>query len=297
MTIQEAISDLQAALTPIYGEGESRSINRYIFEDFFNVKPHNPSQEEIFKNFLLEDYFTLKKRLLAGEPVQYVIGFAWFYGLKFKVNNSVLIPRPETEELVEWILESMDKGQRTMDSGQWTMDSGQRTMDNEQWTMDSGQWTADKTPDSKLITHNAVLDIGTGSGCIPVTLKIKNPSLDVTAVDISESALITASRNAYRHNAVVDFKRIDILNETDWAQLGDFQVIVSNPPYIPHIEKTLMHDNVLKHEPHLALFVDNENPLIFYDNIADFALKHLKKQRNTEGGYLFFECKIGRAHV
>jgi release factor glutamine methyltransferase len=262
MTIQEAINDLRDTLTPQYGAGETQSIIRYVFEDFFNIKPNNPSQEEIFKNFLLEDYLTLKKRLKNGEPVQYVVGFAWFYGLKLKVNNSVLIPRPETEELVEWILSTMDNGQRAMGNN-----------------------------------PNTILDIGTGSGCIPVTLKVKNPTLDITAVDISESALITASRNAYRHNALIDFKRIDILNEMDWAQLPDFQVIVSNPPYIPHSEKALMHDNVLSHEPHLALFVENHNSLVFYEKIADFALKHLKKGQNilsneaaTEGGYLFFEC-------
>ncbi len=275
MTIQEAISDLRDALTPLYGARETRSIIRYVFEDFFNVKANNPSQEEIFKNFLLQDYFSLKERLLAGEPVQYVVGFAWFYGLKFKVNNSVLIPRPETEELVEWILQ--------MGNGQSVMGNGQSIMGNEN--------------DTLPITHHPlpikILDIGTGSGCIPVTLKVKNPNLAITAVDVSESALITASRNAYRHNAEIDFKRIDILNEKEWAQLPHFQVIVSNPPYIPHVEKALMHDNVLKHEPHLALFVDNENPLIFYEKIADFAQKHLNTvQRDSygEGGYLFFEC-------
>ena len=249
MTIQEAINDLQDALTSLYGAGEARSMVRYVFEDYFSIKPHIESQEDIFKNFLLGDYFTLKNRLLAGEPVQYVVGFAWFYGLKFKINNSVLIPRPETEELVEWILETVGRQ-----------------------------------------NNLSILDIGTGSGCIPVTLKVKNPHLMVSAVDISESALITASRNAYRHNADIDFKRIDILNQTDWSQLTDFQVIVSNPPYIPHIEKTFMSDNVLKYEPHLALFVENNNALIFYETIADFALKHLKNEQNTEGGYLFFEC-------
>jgi release factor glutamine methyltransferase len=272
MTIQEAINDLRDALTPQYGAGETRSIIRYVFEDFFNVKPHNPSQEEIFKSFLFEDYLTLKKRLLEGEPVQYVVGFAWFYGLKLKINNSVLIPRPETEELVEWIL----------------------NMSNEQWVMGNAARPLPISHHLLPITNHPlpmkILDIGTGSGCIPVTLKVKNPTLDITAVDISESALITASRNAYRHNALIDFKRIDILNEMDWAQLPDFQVIVSNPPYIPHFEKALMHNNVLDHEPHLALFVNNENPLIFYEKIADFALKHLKKDENNEGGYLFFEC-------
>jgi release factor glutamine methyltransferase len=253
-TIQKAINDLQDVLTPQYGAGETRSIVKYVFDDFFNIKSNNPSHEEIFKNFLFEDYLTLKKRLQNGEPVQYVVGFAWFYGLKLKVNNSVLIPRPETEELVEWIL----------------------NMSNEQWVMGN----------QVRPLPIKILDIGTGSGCIPVTLKVKNPSLDITAVDISESALITASRNAYRHNALIDFKRIDILNEMDWAQLPDFQVIVSNPPYIPHSEKALMHSNVLEHEPHLALFVENHNPLVFYEKIADFALKH----HTTEGGYLFFEC-------
>jgi release factor glutamine methyltransferase len=265
MTIQEAITDLKNALTPLHGDGETRAMTRYVFEDFFNLKPNNPSQEEIFKSFLLEDYFTLKKRLLAGEPVQYVVGFAWFYGLKFKVNNSVLIPRPETEELVEWILQIC----------------------NEKWVM------SNETGQLPIINHPLpikILDIGTGSGCIPVTLKVKNPNLEVMAVDVSESALITASRNAYRQNALIDFKRIDILNETDWVQLPDFQIIVSNPPYIPQSEKALMHDNVLQHEPHLALFVENDNALIFYEKIADFALKHLKKGQNTEGGYLFFEC-------
>jgi release factor glutamine methyltransferase len=265
MTIQEAITDLKNALTPLYGEGETRAMTRYVFEDFFNLKPNNPSQEEIFKNFLLEDYFTLKNRLLAGEPVQYVVGFDWFYGLKFKVNNSVLIPRPETEELVEWILQIC----------------------NEKWVMGNELKSLPTTHHPLPIK---ILDIGTGSGCIPVTLKVKNPNLEVTALDVSESALITASRNAYRHNALIDFKRIDILNETEWAQLSDFQIIVSNPPYIPHSEKVLMHDNVLQHEPHLALFVENDNALIFYEKIADFALKHLKKGLDTEGGYLFFEC-------
>jgi release factor glutamine methyltransferase len=119
-------------------------------------------------------------------------------------------------------------------------------------------------------------------------LKVKNPALQVSAVDISEGALITASRNAFKHTADIDFKRLDILNENDWAQLGEFDIIVSNPPYIPHAEKTLMERNVLAFEPELALFVEDTNALIFYEKIALFAQKHL----NTEGGMsaLFFEC-------
>lgn len=253
MTIQQAQHDLITTLTPQYGEGEARSMARIVFEDYFNIKPNNENDENVFQSFLMSEYEAMKNRLLNGEPVQYVVGFAWFYGLKFKVNNSVLIPRPETEELVEWVLETAKTFQ-------------------------------------KANKNVKILDIGTGSACIPVTLKVKNPQLDVSAVDVSESALITGSRNAYRHNAEIDFKKVDILNENEWAALGYFDIIVSNPPYIPHAEKALMETNVLDYEPHLALFVEDENALIFYEKIADFALKHL----NTEG-LLFYECNTFNA--
>ena len=271
MTIKEAKSDFIKTLTPQYGEGEARAMSRYVFEDYFGSK----NDTETFHDFLIEDFEKIKQRLLNGEPVQYVVGFAWFYGLKFKVNPNVLIPRPETEELVEWILETINSHQSSVTSHQLQIVDSQL-----------------KTHNSKLIT---VLDIGTGSGCIPITLKVKNPALSVSAVDISEGALITASRNAYRMNADVDFKRIDILNENDWTQLADFQIIVSNPPYIPTKEKALMENNVLDYEPHLALFVDNDNALIFYEKIADFALKHLYTvdEGNPDAvgkGVLFYEC-------
>lgn len=264
MTIKEAKSDFLKTLTPQYGEGEARAMSRYVFEDYFGSK----NDAETFHDFLIEDFEKIKQRLLDGEPVQYVVGFAWFYGLKFKVNPNVLIPRPETEELVEWILETVNSYQLTVNGQQF------------------------RGSESKLIT---LLDIGTGSGCIPITLKVKNEDLKVSAVDISEGALITASRNAYRMNADVDFKRIDILNENDWSQLADFQIIVSNPPYIPTKEKALMENNVLDFEPHLALFVDNDDALIFYEKIADFALKHLYTvdEGNPDAvgkGGLFFEC-------
>ncbi len=263
MTIKEAKSNFITTLTPHYGEGEARAMSRYVFEDYFGSK----NDEETFLDFLIEDFEKIKQRLLEGEPVQYVVGFAWFYGLKFKVNANVLIPRPETEELVEWILETVSNQQSAV----------------------SNQWTIADSHNLKLIIHNSklitLLDIGTGSGCIPITLKVKNPNWAVSTLDISEGALITASRNAVRLNADVDFKRIDILNENDWTQLPYFHIIVSNPPYIPTKEKALMANNVLDYEPHLALFVDNDNALIFYEKIADFALLHL----HTEGS-LFFEC-------
>lgn len=253
MTIQQARHDLITVLTPQYGEGEARSMTRIVFDDYFNIKSDNENDENVFQSFLKSEYEAMKTRLLRGEPVQYVVGFAWFYGLKFKVNNSVLISRPETEELVEWVLETAKQRQKTH---------------------------------QKV----SILDIGTGSACIPVTLKVKNPKLELSAVDVSESALITGSRNAYRHGAEVDFKKMDILETDSWSELGNFDMIVSNPPYIPHAEKDLMETNVLDYEPHLALFVDDDNALIFYEKIAYFAQKHL----NTEG-VLFFESNAFNA--
>ena len=142
-----------------------------------------------------------------------------------------------------------------------------------------------------------IIDIGTGSGCIPITLKIKNPTLEVSAIDVSESALITASRNASRHSVEIDFKRIDILNENDWIPLSHFNIIISNPPYIPQAEKALMQDNVLSHEPHLALFVEDTNPLIFYEKIADFAIKNAFFNLSSKvKRLLFFECNEFNAH-
>ncbi len=247
MSIQEATQYLVQKLTPQYGDREAASIARWLFDDYFNVKPNNPNDELLFENLLQNDFNSITLRLINGEPIQYITGFAWFYGLKLKVNPTVLIPRPETEELVEWVLQTVGKRKNVQ-----------------------------------------ILDIGTGSGCIPVTLKVKNSSLDVSAVDISEGALITASRNAFRHNVDIDFKRLDILNETDWPQLKQFDIIVSNPPYIPYLEKTLMERNVLAFEPELALFVEDDNALIFYKRIAEMAQKHLF----TEGSFsaLFFEC-------
>ncbi len=247
MTITAAITDLTNALTPQYGEREAASICRWLFDDYFTIKARKPNDESMFEAFLHTDFLSIKERLLKGEPIQYITGFAWFYGLKFKVNPNVLIPRPETEELVEWVLQTVGKRQNVR-----------------------------------------ILDIGTGSGCIPVTLKIKNPSLNVSAVDVSEGALITASRNAYRNNCDVEFKKLDILEEKTWSELGQFDIIVSNPPYIPTKEKALMAQNVLAFEPELALFVEDDNALIFYEKIAEFAKKHVY----TEGGLnnLFFEC-------
>ena len=183
------------------------------------------------------------QRLLQHEPLQYILEKAWFYDLELKVNSNVLIPRPETEELVTWVIENQTK------------------------------------------TGTKILDIGTGSGCIPLTIAKHLPLSKVSALDINPMALKVAIENGQQLNLEVDFLEMNILDEQQWPALGKFDSIVSNPPYIPFEEKSKMHANVLNFEPHLALFVENSNALIFYDKIAAFALMHLE-----EKGQLFFEC-------
>lgn len=188
--------------------------------------------------------------LNSGMPVQYVLGETEFYGLKFNVNPSVLIPRPETEELVDWVLNE-HKGSRQLAN---------------------------------------ILDIGTGSGCIAISLKKHLQQAKVFAMDISKKALETAKDNAVLNAVEVDFITDDILGPLN-VDYPKFHIIVSNPPYITEDEKLEMHQNVLAHEPHTALFVSNEEPLVFYEAIADFAKLHLDK-----GGCLFFEINEYLGH-
>jgi release factor glutamine methyltransferase len=172
--------------------------------------------------------------LLNHKPIQYVTGTAYFYDLELEVDPSVLIPRPETEELVKWITDDHGKEQELK-----------------------------------------VLDIGTGSGCIILVLNrlLKKPV--GTATDISEKALAIASRNALKYGIRVDFRKMDILDETTWNELGKFDIIVSNPPYVREMEKKEMQANVLEYEPPEALFVPDDDPLLFYRAIARFSKQHL----------------------
>jgi release factor glutamine methyltransferase len=177
-------------------------------------------------------------QLLRGIPAQYVLGHTIFYGYAFNTDPRALIPRPETEELVRTALELYP---------------------------DNG----------KPIT---VLDIGTGTGCIPVTLKLQRPLWQITSVDISADALALAAENATRHKTAIQFLQLDFLDPTDRARLGQYDLIISNPPYIPEREKKLMSSAVLDHEPSIALFVNDEDPLIFYRTIADFAQAHTRAE-------------------
>lgn len=184
--------------------------------------------------------------LKTGKPIQYILGEAYFFGLTFKVNESVLIPRPETEELVDWILSA--------------------------------------SSNQHLSKEINVLDIGTGSGCIAIALQKNMPNAAVFGLDIAEDTLQTASQNALINQADVLFTKDDIIQSQNKKHDRKYSVIVSNPPYIKEDEMPQMHQNVLAHEPHLALFVSNENPLLFYEAICNFALLNLK-----ENGLLFFE--------
>jgi release factor glutamine methyltransferase len=190
----------------------------------------------------LARYNSALNELKTGKPVQYVLGETVFYGLPFKVSPAVLIPRPETEELVEWVLETV---------------------------------AAADLPGLQI------LDVGTGSGCIAVALKKNLVVARVFALDVSKESLLIALANAALNEADINFIEADI---RVYSSAEKFDIIVSNPPYITMDEKQMMHENVLAHEPHLALFVSNEDPLVFYKAIADFALLNLRS-----GGLLFFE--------
>ncbi|MFT6333585.1 MAG: release factor glutamine methyltransferase [Saprospiraceae bacterium] len=201
---------------------------------------------------MLEDaserkWSSIAERLIKQEPIQYITRLAPFYGYFFEVNSSVLIPRPETEELVYLINDYVKK---------------------------------------EGLKKPRILDIGSGSGCIPITLNLLNLDAEIFSVDVSEEAIEVARSNNSKLGSNVTFEKVDILDESEWSKLsGEFDIIVSNPPYIPNNEKSLMSANVLDHEPQLALFVKDDNPLIFYNKIHDFAARFLK-----EDGAIFLEC-------
>ncbi|MDX1943399.1 MAG: peptide chain release factor N(5)-glutamine methyltransferase [Saprospiraceae bacterium] len=245
MSIAKAFQSFIKNLSRVNDPGEARSIARIVFEDALHIYDFQSAKHLATSQQNLLD--SIQARLLQHEPVQYILGQADFFGLKFKVSPAVLIPRQETEELVAWILETIKT------------DFPSQTL--------------------------RILDIGTGSGCIPIALKKKMPHLELLAIDISPEAIEIAKENVQLNAVEVRFSQIDILDTNQWSKLEQYDVIVSNPPYIPFHESTLMLTNVKDFEPKLALFVSDENPLIFYEIIADFAKEHLNKN-----GYLFFEC-------
>lgn len=237
-----SLQDIGKKLSPVYSGGELRAVSRVLVEDLLGLRMTDflVSGGVEFSAAMQETLDKAIERLLAGEPVQHVIGYAWFCGNRFFVNSNVLVPRPETAELVEMI-----------------------TRENHGMSL-------------------RLLDIGTGSGCIAVSLARQNPEWQVDAWDISPEAVGTALQNATENRVNVDVRCVDLFA----AELprGSYDIIVSNPPYITPSEKADMEKLVLEHEPHLALFVPEDNPLLFYTRIAVKGQEWL-----AEGGKLYFE--------
>ena len=241
---KEEFEQIVSKLCSIYQIQEAKNITSLLFEEITGHAQSrifilNPAVSEKQLDQIEKDV----KRLLNHEPIQYVLNKAWFYGREFYVDNSVLIPRPETEELVAWVLQQTQYRELN------------------------------------------ILDIGTGSGCIPITLACEAPHSHVSAIDISSEAIQVAKSNAQNLSGDVVFYETDILKWEDTkVDFPKWDIIISNPPYVCNSEAELMRKNVIEFEPHSALFVENNDPLLFYDRISDFAVQFL----NTSG-YLFFE--------
>jgi release factor glutamine methyltransferase len=254
MNFSAALQHVSTRLRTIYEEGEASSIASWVVESITGVS----RQQSMVANSVMltpaqeNKLHQVVEWLLLHEPIQYVLNEAWFCGNKLYVDERVLIPRPETEELVEWISNDY-------------------------------KFTA---------TNITILDIGTGSGCIPISLKKRLPNASVWGADISEAALEVAKRNAASIGTDIVFHQLDILNKDDWASLPLFDIIVSNPPYIPEKDKAQMQANVLQYEPAIALFVPDNDALLFYQAIARFA-----KEKLTSGGFLYVEIHedLGKA--
>ncbi|MBK8601088.1 MAG: peptide chain release factor N(5)-glutamine methyltransferase [Flavobacterium sp.] len=245
MRVKDYRSIFIETLLPVYDAVEAESFFYLILEHKLKMRridlalqPDSDLAEE-----QIVEWNSILKELLDEVPIQYLLGATSFYGLDFEVNAIVLIPRPETEELVDWILSDYKK---------------------------------------EPIEDCKILDIGTGSGCIAIALAKNISQSETTAIDVSQEALELAQTNAQTNDVVVTFLCQNIL-ETEDLQ-GQFDVIVSNPPYVRTLEKAEIKKNVLEHEPHLALFVDDNDALLFYRKIAALAQKNLK-----ENGKLYFE--------
>ncbi|MEK0422745.1 MAG: peptide chain release factor N(5)-glutamine methyltransferase [Bacteroidota bacterium] len=244
MSLQELKQECKAALSNQYESIELNSLMAILFEHItgWDQLKQVLNKETELSQEKIKEFHEALNLLREGMPIQYIIGKAWFMGNEFIVNENVLIPRPETEELVEWIIEYATIINKPLQ----------------------------------------ILDIGTGSGCIPIALKLALPHCMLAGLDISEKALLTAKQNADTLKTKISWIQEDILNTT--YLLNQFDVIVSNPPYIPFKENINMQAQVKNFEPNIALFVKDEDPLIFYRTIA-----RLGKQYLQPNGQLFFE--------
>lgn len=260
MDWMDAQKELSSSLVPMYGEREAAVIADWVMESLSGKKKLDrmvmrgvdiPVRE-------LEVYQRYRSELLAHRPVQYVLGESWFAGMRFFVDERVLIPRPETEELVDWVVESV-----------------------------SGVGIEGRPAEGGSV--GSVLDVGTGSGCIAVTLARRLAGVSVFACDVSVGALAVAQENAERLGAPVGFLQLDFLDRGSWNRLPPVRWVVSNPPYIAAAERKEMARHVVDYEPSTALFVPDTDDLVFYRALGEFA-----RERIAAGGGLFVEIHENR---
>ena len=234
------------ALSKNYEQREVEGIFFLIIDELYQLSRiiFQSIKGDLIEKDKITEFASIILELMSNKPIQHVLGYGYFFERKFKVSPDVLIPRQETEELVDLIIRMHKK------------------------------------------ENINILDIGTGTGCIPITLKLENPDFNMKSIDISINALKVAQENAKELNAKVEFQELDILNEDNWGGISNnsLDIIVSNPPYVRELEKTQMHNNVLNFDPELALFVDDDNALIFYEKITKMAYDKLKPN-----GFLYFE--------
>ena len=249
MTLSEFRSALKDTLQDFYSNSELDQLAKSLLMSRVNLNStaYLLASEAEVSDEVLEQLRSDVQRLSMHEPLQYVLGNTSFYGLQIQCNPAALIPRPETEELVDWVLSEVQ------------------------------------------LPSCALIDLGTGTGCIPLAVKAKRPSWQVSAIDVSEEALALARTNALRLALDVYFEAADLLKDFSDLTIKDkFNVVISNPPYIPNADAMSMLPNVLNHEPHLALFVPDSDPLLFYRRIVAFSEQYLEKE-----GYVFVEIHEG----
>ncbi len=253
LTYSQAFYQLKEQLQVLYDANEAAAICHLFLEYVTGIgKMERLDKKDTELTEQQQQLYDRKTNdLRKGRPIQYVTNSAWFLGKEFYVDESVLIPRPETEELVHWIVTQI--------------------------------------PNSKFQIPK-ILDIGTGSGCIPISLKLAIPGAEITSCDISNEALNVAKTNANKLNATINFLKLDFLDTARHNNLGMYDVIVSNPPYIPAEEKERLHSNVKDYEPAVALFVPDNDALVFYRAIALFGKGHL-----NSNGYIY--CELDAAHA
>ena len=274
MLIREYRAKFLEELIPFFDEKEIESFFYIILDAFHQLKRVDLVLDRTLELDTIPflQWEKVLSELKTQKPIQYILGETQFFELPFYVNENTLIPRPETEELVGWIIESSK-----LEVLSWKLEDGS-------WELEDGRWALEDVRRKKEANNEGlkILDIGTGSGCIAISLAKNFPNASVFAIDVSELALATAQKNAIRNDVAVQFLNQNILETSDLQQ--QFDIIVSNPPYVRNLEKHEIHENVLAFEPHLALFVEDDDALLFYRKIGELAQKNLSKN-----GLLYFE--------